>query len=363
MSARAALIGVDRAAQRSAGREVERNRRHRELLEMRNLQRRRLHFQRADRGKRHLAAGRGRRGQVDRVQRSQRARHRRIDVENDAILVRLGEHGRNDALAVSVVERVVDRRRRDAETRRAGAVDIGDHRPAVGLQVARDIDDLRHFGEARENRRRPCLQRCEILIFQGELILGRADGGVDRQVLDRLHVERNAGDVGGLLLQAADDFAGGRLTIGVRLEVDEETAGIERDVGAVDADERGQAFDVTVGRDRLGQSLLVLGHLAEGNVLRRLGDALDDSGVLHRKEPLRDRDVEISGDEEGRQRDDERRDLMVQHHIERASRKGAAAPGRSGRRSRVCGRPARRRSAAAISSTSSAPASTRRRRK
>ena len=34
---------------------------------------------------------------------------RRIDVEDDAVLVGLGEDGRDDALAVGVVERVVDR--------------------------------------------------------------------------------------------------------------------------------------------------------------------------------------------------------------------------------------------------------------
>ena len=102
----------------------------------------------------------------------------------------------------------------------------------------------------------------EILIFQRELILGGADRGVDRQVLHRLHVERNAGDVGGLPLQAADDLAGARFALRVRLEIDQEAAGVERDVGAVDADERRQAFDVRIGRDRLGEGLLALGHRA-----------------------------------------------------------------------------------------------------
>ena len=66
-------------------------------------------------------------------------------------------------------------------------------------------------------------------------------------------------------LQAADDLAGGRLALGVRLEIDEEAAGIERDVGAVDADERRQAVDVDVGQDDLGELLLVIGHLIEGD--------------------------------------------------------------------------------------------------
>ena len=43
--------------------------------------------------------------------------------EHDAVLVQLREHGRDLALAEGVVERVVDRLRRDAEPRRRIAVD------------------------------------------------------------------------------------------------------------------------------------------------------------------------------------------------------------------------------------------------
>ena len=51
---------VDAGAERGAGREVERDRRHRKLLEMRNLQRRLLDVERRDRRQRHLPGGRGR---------------------------------------------------------------------------------------------------------------------------------------------------------------------------------------------------------------------------------------------------------------------------------------------------------------
>ena len=61
-----------------------------------------------------------------------------------------------------------------------------------------------------------CLQHRQILVLEGELILRRADRGVDRQVLHRLHEQRDAGDVGGLLLQPADDFAHRRLALAVR---------------------------------------------------------------------------------------------------------------------------------------------------
>src|SRR3984957_20967804 len=86
-----------------------------------DLQRRRL-----DRGcghgaQGHLAAAGGR--QVDRGKRIERGLQVLVRLENDAILVRLGEDGRDDALAEGVVERVVDGRRGDAETAGGVAVD------------------------------------------------------------------------------------------------------------------------------------------------------------------------------------------------------------------------------------------------
>ena len=63
-------------------------------------------------------------------------------------------------------------------------------------------------------------------------------------------------------------------------------------VGAVRADERGQALDRRIGQDDLGQLLLSLGHGLEADGRRRLRDALDDAGVLHREEALGDHDVE-----------------------------------------------------------------------
>ena len=77
-----------------------------------------------------------------------------------------------------------------------------------------------------------------------------------------------------------------------RLEVDQHAAGVEGGVGAVDADEAGQAVDVRV-----------LEHggappAAGGRAMRRRtptaapGDALDEAGVLGREQALGDDDVE-----------------------------------------------------------------------
>src|SRR5271163_2370744 len=61
----------------------------------------------------------------------------------------------------------------------------------------------------------------------------------------------------------------------------------------------------------------MVGHLVERNVLGRLRDALDDAGVLHGEEPLGDRRIEIAGEKKGRDGDKQRRDLMVEHDIEK----------------------------------------------
>ena len=154
-----------------------------------------------------------------------------------------------------------------------------------------------------EHFRRPGLQRRQILVLERELILGRADRGVDREVLNRLHEQRDARHARGLLLQPANDLARRRLALVVRLQVDEEAAGVERDVRAVDADEGGQALDVRIGEDGFRQRLLMVGHLVERNRLRRLGHALDDAGILNGKEALRDRHVEVAGKQERAERD------------------------------------------------------------
>jgi len=171
----------------------------------------------------------------------------------------------------------------------------------------------------RHELRDPRLQHRRILVAERELILRGADIGVDRQILNRLHEQGDAGHPRRLLLQAPDDLAGSQLAFAMRLEIDEESPEIERDVGAVDADEGGEADDVLVLQDRVGELLLALRHGGERCDLRGLGDALDDAGVLDREEPLGDDDIEVAGQDEGPQGDDEREHLVVEHDAQRAA--------------------------------------------
>ena len=168
----------------------------------------------------------------------------RLDLQHDVVLVQLREHRRDLPLAEGVVERVVDHLRRDAEPRRGVAVD--DERAPAARRSA-----------GRWPRRAAPAACCSLstscgtqspsssasAIFQAVLILRAADAVFDRQVLHRLHEERDALDLGQLRLQPADDSLALIVALVERLEVDLDAAAVERRVGAVDADERRQALD------------------------------------------------------------------------------------------------------------------------
>ncbi len=78
-------------------------------------------------------------------------------------------------------------------------------------------------------------------------------------------------------------------------------AAIESAVDAVDADERGEAFDGRVFEDGFGEGLLTVAHRAERNALRSFGDAEDHAGVLYREKSFGNINVEKDGaDERGK---------------------------------------------------------------
>ena len=214
-------------------------------------------FHMDDGRKRNLAVGgRGVGRQIDRVQPLDRFLHRGLALHDDAILVRLGVDRRDDALAEQVVEDVVHRRRRDAEARGGLAVDGDVERRALLLHVAADVRQLRRLAQAVGQLRRPFREQSRIGAFQHEFILRAGDAGVDRQVLRRLHVELDALDMRGLAAEAADDFGDAVGALALRLQIDQEAAGIERHVGAVDPDEGGDRGDVAVVEQDLGQLAL-----------------------------------------------------------------------------------------------------------
>jgi hypothetical protein len=172
-------------------------------------------------------------------------------------------------------------------------------------------------GAAVDQLRRPGRELVGIGVLQRELVLGAADRGVDGQILHRLHVERDArDDAGRLALQAADhSLAMSSAALVVRLEIDQEAAAVERVL--VPSTPMNEDRLSTSGSFRIAPPAPAgARHGRVGDRLRRLGDALDQAGVLHRKEALGDHDVEQAVSQRA-ERDPQRQRLVVEHPGER----------------------------------------------
>ena len=286
-SSLACVDRLHRLAQRGAGREVERDRDHRELPLVVDRQRRVGLLDARERAQRHHARRR-RSGCRCRCRSSGRLLELRLHLQHDVVLVELREHRRDLPLPEGVVQRVVDHLRRDAQPRGGVAVDHQLGLQPLVLLVAGDVAQLRQRLQLVDELAAPSRQFLGVRVFQAVLELRAADAVFDRQVLHRLHEQRDALDLGQLRLEPADHVAGVDLPLLERLEVDLDAAAVERGVGAVDADERREALDRRVLQDHLRQLLLPLGHGVEGDRLRRFGDAQDHAGVLHREEALGD---------------------------------------------------------------------------
>src|SRR5262249_54256186 len=162
----------------------------------------------------------------------------RFDLQHDPILVRLRKDGRDLPLPKGVIQRIVDRLWADAETRRRIAVNDQARLQAQDLGVAGHITQLRQLLQLLHKAWRPQAQLFGIGSFEAVLKLCTADAVLDRQVLHRLHEQRNALDIGQGRLQAADDVAGADMALFERLQVDLDTPAVDRRIGAVNADER-----------------------------------------------------------------------------------------------------------------------------
>ncbi len=250
---------------------------------------------------------------VDIVQIARRLAEAGIDFEHHAVLVQLGEHDRNLTLAEGVVQRVVDQLRRHAQPRRRVPVDDHLKLPSLVLLVAGDVPKLGKRLELLDEPRSPDVQFFGAGILEAVLELRAAYASFDRQVLHGLHEQADAGDLFQRRLQPADDGAGVDPALVERLEVDLDATRIQRRVGAVDADERRQACDRRVLEDRAGQRLLPRRHRREGDVLRRFGNAHNDSRVLDREESLGRDDVEIDCPDERGDGDEQGQRLVPQH--------------------------------------------------
>ena len=201
-----ALNLIDRRAQGSILRQIERDRDGRELREMADDERRFRGLDVGDRAQRHLARACRLRGQVEGTQGLQVGQAAGFGNQHDAILVRLVENRRDDALAEGVIERVVDGRRRDAVARRQLPVDFNvDGEPLV-VEVAGDVAYRLDLTQARDQLGDVGREALLVRSAQHELILVRRDHGVERQILLGLEEQLDSGDAGDLGLQPPGDL-------------------------------------------------------------------------------------------------------------------------------------------------------------
>src|SRR6266478_3143172 len=162
----------------------------------------------------------------------------RVDFQHDVVLIQLRENGGDQALAESVVQRVVNVGGKNSEARRRVAID-GEHREqALVLLVAGDVTQLGQLLELFHEARDPIAQLFGVYILQAVLKLRAADAIFHGEVLHRLHEQRYAVHLGERGLQAPNDVGGGNLALTEGLEVDLDTAAIESRIDPVNADER-----------------------------------------------------------------------------------------------------------------------------
>ena len=167
---------------------------------------------------------------------------------------------------------------------------------AAVLLIAGDVAQFGSACSLSRNRGTQIASSFGVGVFQTVLKLRAADAILHRQILHRLHEERDALHLGQFGLQAADDVAGADLAVFERLQVDLNASAVERRVGAVDADEGRQALHRRdPSRITLASACWRLRHGREGNRLRRFGDAQNHAGVLHREEALGDDPEQIDG--------------------------------------------------------------------
>ena len=140
---------------------------------------------------------------------------------------------------------------------------------------------LLHLGE---HPRREAIQLVRVRIFERVLEFRTAHAVFDREILYRLHEQRDARHLRQLRLQAANDVAGADLARGQGFQVDENAPAIQGCIGPVDADEGGQIIDGRILQNDLAQLLLLPGHFRKGHRLGCFRDALDDARILNGEE-------------------------------------------------------------------------------
>ena len=180
----------------------------------------------------------------------------RRDLHHDMVLVERRVHRRHLPLAEGIVQRVVDRLLRKTQARRGVAIDDDVGLEAAVLLIAADVGENFNGAQFLEHLRRPLVQLAEVVALQRELILRVARSAADAQILNRLQVEIDAGDVRDLLADASDNEVGVDLSHAQGFERDVHVRRIGCALGAGERDDVGDRRIFTYRRDQFLQPLL-----------------------------------------------------------------------------------------------------------
>ncbi len=112
-----------------------------------------------------------------------------MGLQDDVVLVELRVHRVDFALAIGVVESVVQGRGGNSEARRGDPVNRKKKRLGAGLLIGGDVFQAFEPLQLGHEFVGPFIQLVFVGILEGVLILGASDAVVDADVLHRLHVQ------------------------------------------------------------------------------------------------------------------------------------------------------------------------------
>src|SRR5215471_19781537 len=176
------------------------------------------------------------------------------------VLIQRLVYGGYLTLAKGIIERIVDRRRADAETCGGGAVNDQRRFEAAVLLVAVDVSQQPERAHGAQDTRRPLIQLADVVALQGELVLRASHASSHAQLLEGLHEESGLGHAGEFAAHPFANLVHGDLALFEGFERDEHARRIDR-TAVVAA---GEAEDVVHRRILTDQAHELLEDLPRG---------------------------------------------------------------------------------------------------
>ena len=159
------------------------------------------------------------------------------DLEHNVILVELGEDRRDQPLPEGVVKGVIDHLRGHAQPRSGVAIYHEVGFKTAGTLITGNVPQLGNLLQPLQELGYVIGQLLGVGIFKCVLILRAADPVLDGNVLYRLHVEDDPGNLADVRLQTTNNVGRAGAALVSRLQIDLKPANIRRHVRPINPDE------------------------------------------------------------------------------------------------------------------------------